>query len=317
MKKKIFWSLLLLVAMLLSGCARTTEIRFGTADIGGTYYAYGSALAQLTGSEDVRFDIKNTAGSAANLRLLSEEYLQMAIAQSDMIDDAWNGRGVFEGQARKGYRAVASLYTEPCQIVVRADSDIRTVEDLRGKAVSVGEEESGVRLNAEQILLCCGLSFEMLQVRDLSYSAAAQALKNGEIDAFFCTAGVPTNAVSALAREVPVRLLELNKGQMERLVETYGGYIECTVPAGTYQGQTEPVTAAGVRAVLLASDKMSADAVKAVAAGMFAQAEQLRFAVAADTSLTLETSGEGVTIPYHAGAAEFYRENGITVETEG
>ena len=65
MKKKIFWSLLLLVAMLLSGCARTTEIRFGTADIGGTYYAYGSALAQLTGSEDVRFDIKNTAGSAA------------------------------------------------------------------------------------------------------------------------------------------------------------------------------------------------------------------------------------------------------------
>lgn len=317
MKKRILLSALLLAALLLSGCARTAEIRFGTADIGGTYYAYGSAVAQLTGNEDVRFDVKNTAGSAANLRLLSEGYLQMAIAQSDIIDDAWNGRGAFEGQARKGYHAVASLYTEPCQIVVRADSDIQSVEDLRGRAVSVGEKESGVLLNAEQILLCCGLSFEMLQVQNLSYSAAAQALKNGEIDAFFCTAGAPTNAVSALAQEVPVRLLELEEGQMERLVETYGGYIECTVPAGTYPGQTEDVTAAGVRAVLLASDKMSADTVKTVVSGMFAQAEQLQFAVAADTPLTLENSGEGVTIPYHTGAAAFYKENGITVETEG
>ena len=250
-------AVLLLAALTLSGCARSPEIRFGTAAEGGAYYAYGTAAADIVSREaDVRFDVKKTAGAAANIRLLSEGYLQMAIAQSDVAADAWNGQGAFADGARTGYGAVASLYTEYCHIVVRADSDIQTVEDLYGKVVSIGEVESGAELNAEQILQCCGLSKPLLEVRNYNYGQAAQALKDGEIDAFFCTVGLPMETVSKLAEEVPLRLLSLTEKQMERLTETYGGYIRCTVPAGTYSGQTEEVTTVGVRAVLLAGDDM-------------------------------------------------------------
>ena len=306
---------LLMLLVVLGGCARSSEIRFGTAAEGGTYYAYGTAAADIVSREaGVRFDVKQTAGAAANIRLLSEGYLQMAIAQSDVAADAWNGQGAFADHARTGYGAVASLYTEYCHIVVRADSDIQTVEDLQGKVVSVGEMESGAELNAEQILQCCGLSKELLQVRNYNYVQAAQALKSGELDAFFCTVGLPMETVSDLVEEIPLRLLSLTEKQMERLMGAYGGYIRCTIPAGTYSGQTEEVETVGVRAVLLASSDMEEETVKKVLSVLMSGAEELK--AVSGTELSLETCGEGVAIPYHPGAAAFYRENGITVEEE-
>ena len=310
-------TVLLLSALVLSGCSRSAEIRFGTAAEGGAYYAFGTAAADIVGREaNVRFDVKKTAGAAANIRLLSEGYLQMAVAQSDVAADAWNGQGAFADGARTGYSAVASLYTEYCHIVVRADSEIRSVEDLAGKVVSIGEVESGAELNAEQILQCCGLSKTLLQVRNYNYDQAAQALKSGEIDAFFCTVGLPMQTVSALAKEAPVRLLSLTDKQMERLTETYGGYIRCTIPADTYSGQTEEVSTVGVRAVLLADNDLEEETVKKVLSVLMSKAEELKTASGTETALSLETSGEGIAIPYHPGAAAFYHDNGIAVETE-
>ena len=316
-KLKVFFPALLLLVCMLSGCGGKEEIRFGAAGEGGTYYAYSVAAAETVQAEtSYAFDIKATAGSAANIRLLSEGYLQMAIAQSDVAADAWNGLGAFEGDARTGYSAVASLYTEYCQIVVRADSDILGLEDLYGKVVSVGEEESGTELNALQILECCGLGETSVQLRNDNYRQAAAALKSGEIDAFFCTAGLPMEAIRDLAQEVPVRLLSLNERQVERLMDTYGGYVLCTVPAETYSGQTEEVQTVGVRAVLLAGDDVKAETVKRVLSVLMKHGEDLKSAAGVETALTAETCGEGVAIPYHAGAEAYYRENGITVETE-
>jgi hypothetical protein len=303
----------------MTGCgSQSAEIRFGTAGTGGTYYAYGTAMSELLSArlENASFDVKTTAGSAANLRLLSEDYLQLAIAQSDMTGDAWTGEGVFAGQTpRSGYGAVASLYTEPCQLVARADAGIRSVADLRGKTVSVGQDESGVVQNAEQILLAYGLSFTMLHVRtDLSYSDAAAALADGTIDAFFCTAGAPTNAVANLARQTDVVLVGLESDKVDSLLDTYGDYAACTIPAGTYEGQDEDVETIGVRALLLASSKLSEDRVYQITAALFENADALQMATAADTPLSLEDAPEGVTIPFHSGAAKFYAEKGITVE---
>ena len=320
MKYKTFGAVLLaalLLAATLVGCGRSSEVRLGAAGEGGTYYAYSVAAADIIGKETgLQFDIKKTAGSAANIRLLSEGYLDLAIAQSDVAADAWNGQGAFEGASRTGYSAVASLYTEYCQIVVRADSDIQSVEDLSGKVVSLGEIESGAELNAEQILQCCGLSTSLLQVRNYGYKQAAQALKSGEIDAFFCTVGLPMETIRQLAEETPVRLLSLNEKQAERLLETYGGYVHCTIPAGTYAGQTEDVHTVGVRAVLLASDKLSDETLKTILSALMDKAEEVKSAAGAETALSPDTCGEGVAIPYHSGAAAFYKANGITVETE-
>ena len=187
---------IVMLAGILTGCgANTGKIKFGAAGLGGTYRVFGDTFANLVTSKNKKYkmEVKTTAGSAANLRLLSDGYIQMAVAQTDLTNDAYERTGIFENEKRHGgYSAVAALYTEACQIVVKADSTINTVEDLQDKRVSVGEEESGTEQNAKQILAAYGLNDSLVDEVNLDYSNAAEELREGKIDAFFCTAGAQT-----------------------------------------------------------------------------------------------------------------------------
>ena len=117
------------------------------------------------------------------------------------------GEGSFEGRILSGYSAVGTLYTEACQIVVTRESGITSIRDLAGKRVSVGAENSGVTRNAEQILQANGLTLDKLKVSRLSFADSAAAMERGDLDAFFCTAGAPTNAVAELAEKTDIRLI--------------------------------------------------------------------------------------------------------------
>lgn len=310
-----------LLALSLTACSGGgEEIRFGTGGTAGTYYSYGTAFAEVAAADltGVGFSVKTTAGSAANIRLLGEGFLQLAFAQNDMLSDALNGAGSFaqpDSAAAIGenaaYGAVAALYTESCQIVVPADSDIATVADLRGKTVSVGEEESGVLQNADQILLAHGLTRQMLTPKYLSFSAAAEAMRNGEVDAVFITAGAPTSAIESLAQEMDVRLLGLSGDVVDALTETYGFYIPYTIPAGTYDGQREDVETVGVKSVLVASENLSPETVEALTASLFDHAAELQYSTPGAPRLDLAYAVDGLSVPLHAGAANYYAKQGI------
>ena len=117
---------------------------------GGVYYSIASTFTQLADKEidGYTFETKTTAGSVANLRLISDGYIDLAIVQADLLSDAYNATGTFaDKKYQKGYKAVASLYTECCQIVVRKDSGITGIDDLINKTVSVGASESGTEKN--------------------------------------------------------------------------------------------------------------------------------------------------------------------------
>ena len=146
MWKKLLSLTLCVSTLLLGGCGMTSnKIRFGTAALGGMYHSFGSAFTQLVSTEDIdcQMEMKTTAGSAANLRLLSDGYIELGIAQMDLTADAYKGTGIFEGKEYQGFKAIAGLYTEACQIVVRADSSIYSLDDLQGKHISIGASESG------------------------------------------------------------------------------------------------------------------------------------------------------------------------------
>lgn len=323
MKKKVrlcsLAALLLSAALLLAGCGgSSSQIRFGVAALGGVYQSFASAYTQLAGDEndDLSFEIKTTAGSAANLRLLSQEYIELALAQADLASDAYHGAGEFSGSAYQGYSAVAGVYTEMCQLVVRADSGLTSVEDLLGKTVSIGEAESGTEQNALQILEASGLSDKLVTTVNLNYADAASQLESGEIDAFFCTAGVPSPVVEELAQQCEIRLLSVSQDCLEKLAVLDDAYTACTIPAGTYEGVDEDVATVGVRALLLVSDKLSDETVKRLTALLFEKQAELQYSLTIDFQLTPEEAVEGVTIPFHPGAAAYYAENGITVATE-
>ena len=321
MKQKWIAALLagcMLAALLLTGCSGAKEVkrlRFGVAGEGGVYREFGEAFAALENETDNgTVELKATAGSAANLRLLTGEYLQLAIAQADLMQDAYNQTGIFKDEEEtRGFGAVAALYTETCQIIVRADADIASVEDLQGKTVSIGAEESGSEQNALQILAAYGLNDKMVSMVNLNYADAAAQLKAGKVDAIFMTVGAPSPVVAELAQECGIRLLNVDGTAAQRLTSAYSAYSTVTLPAGTYPGQDVDVQTVGVKAVLLASDALSAKQVKQLTELLFANREALaqQLGIALDTE---QDAVKGVGIPFHAGAAAYYKAAGITVE---
>lgn len=316
-KKHMLLAVLLsMVMILLTACGDTKEYSFGTGNMGGNYYAYGNALAGLLKQEDeaLTVNVTSTAGSAANLRLLQKGFLDMAIVQSDTLMDAYQGTGVFEGNTCTGVRAIAGLYMEECQIIVRADSDIYSVADLYKRNVSVGEQESGVMQNAKQILLANGISMEMIQASYMSFSDSAASLKSGEIDAFFCTAGAPTTAVQELSKEMEIRLISLDERNRQQLIKEYPCYTECVIPAGTYIGQEEDVTTIGVKAVLVVSNKMSDEMAGKITDTLFGHVQDLQYATSV-SSLDTDFAVQSVTAPFHSGAAAWYAGKNIEVST--
>lgn len=316
----LVFSGILTFSMTACGQSTSQEIRFGTGGTAGTYYNYGTTYAELTTPvlNDTTFSVKTTAGSAANIRLLSEGFLQLALVQNDMLNDAYAGVDAFENTGSSaaigsdvGYGAIAALYTESCQVVVPADSNITNIADLRNKTVSVGEEESGVLQNADQLLLAHGLTRNMLTPKYLSFSAAAEAMLEGKLDAIFLTAGAPTSAIENLAHEMDVRILSISSNIMDILTDTYSFYTPYTIPANTYAGQTEPVETVGVKSVLVASEQLSEETVEVLTASLFDHAAELQFSTPGESRPELSYALDGLGIPLHSGAANYYTRQGV------
>lgn len=319
MKKRIGILCAAILLTVFAGCGSFFgKIRFGTAGIGGAYHIFADTFAGIVTRESEKYsvEVKTTAGSAANIRLLSEGYIQMAAAQNDLINSAYYAEGSFENSKQyRGYSAVAALYMESCQIVVRCDSGIENIDDLQGKTVSIGEDESGTQLNAQQILEVCGLTDRLVNKVSLDYTDAANQLKEGSIDAFFCTAGIQTTVISELSKQCDIKLLELDGRVIEKLLDSYSFYKKCVIPKGTYAGQNEDVETVGVKAVLLVSDKLSEKTVKAITKTLFENKQELQYALPVDLELNEQSAVEEITIPFHKGAAAYYKDCGIDVNT--
>lgn len=317
MKKRIISALLVLscAATLLTGCGMNEKkMRLGAAGIGGMYYTFSNSFAELAMKDDPDYEIevRSTSGSSANLRLLSENYVQLAIAQADLVDDAYHGTGTFKNNKKyQGYSAVAGLYDEACQIVVRADSDIKSLEDLQGKTVSIGESESGTEKNAKQILAACGFTSSLVKQINLDYTEGVTDLKNGEIDAMFCTAGTQTTIIEELAKQCTIRLVPIDESTAGKLKAEYGFYEDFTIPADTYTGQGEDVETLSVKAVLLASNKLSDDTVQFITETLFNHATDLQYSVPVDFTLSPDEAVNGITVPFHTGAVSYYEDFGV------
>lgn len=293
----ILASIVTVMFVILTGCVGDT-IRLGTGGTGGTYYSYGEKLSNL----DSYIEIKTTAGSEANIRLIDKGFVDAAIVQSDILE-------LDKGNCA----ALTGLYTEAVQLIAKKDSGITDVNSLKGKRVSVGETESGVLRNAQQILLASGMTFNDIEVKNLSFNDSVEALEKGEIDAFFCTAGVPTNAVYKLTETGDASLVEFNPDMIGRLLNLYPGYNECVIPAGTYKGQDKEIHTVGVRAVLVVNPNMNNRTATRLMELVFDNSEELNRDIATDGKITPQSAVASVGIPFHPAAAEYLEKQGVTV----
>jgi len=304
---------LAIVALLLSACSAGGEnVRLATGGNTGTYYAYGTAMAKLLGEKTgVKFTVESTGASKANIQLIDGGDVQMAIVQNDVMAYAYEGTDLFAGESTKGFLSMAGLYTEVCQVVANPKSGITSIEDLRGKRVSVGDAGSGVEFNAVQILEAYGITFDDIQKQNLSFAASADAIKNNQIDAFFCTAGAPTTAITELATTNEITVLEVDEAHAAQLQSMYPFYVRFPIPAGTYNGVADEKWTVAVMATLIVSDKLSEDTVYKLTKALFENQSELLTAHAKAAELSAASAVQSITVPFHPGAEKYYKEVGV------
>ncbi len=294
-----------------SGCERA-----GTEDAGahyviagggtnGVYYGYGAALAAVLSDRlDPDFEVAETDGSVDNLYRIGTGQALLGFAQSDAAADALAGTGVFRRPLP--IRAAARLYDEYVHVVVRLDSDIEGVGDLRGRVVSLGAKGSGVNLVASRVLEAAQVPGESVENLELGLDASIEAMRDGRIEAFFWVGGVPTPGLQQLAADTPIRLLPIDAGEVEYLNAEYGGvYRIAEFPLGSYGWETPTVTMTVPNYLIVSADAPD-DLVREVLATMFDArgllAQQVPVAALLDRRQAIFTD----PIELHPGAAEYY-----------
>jgi TRAP transporter TAXI family solute receptor len=286
-------------------------VRLATGGSAGTYYAFGSAIAQVVGEQTgITIAVQSTGASRANILLIDDGEADIAMVQNDVMDYAWRGVDLFNGQQIRTFNTMAALYAEVCQVVANPASGIRTIADLRGKNVSVGDAGSGVEFNSRQILEAYGMTFDDIGKQNLSFAASADALRDGKIDAFFCVAGPPTPAITDLATNRDIIILDIDESAANRLISSYPFYTRFPIPIGTYRGQNTQVMTVAVKATLIVSTNLSEDTVYRLTKSLFDSKARLELAHAKGAELSLSYAVEGISVPFHPGAARYFREIG-------
>ncbi|MFE8700451.1 TAXI family TRAP transporter solute-binding subunit [Cytobacillus sp. FJAT-54145] len=331
MKKKSFLLttiLIMTLSMFLAACGGGTEKEEGgaadggdagadkpqfisivTGGTGGTYYPLGGAFASIISDETgIETNAETSGASAENMTTLKNGDAEIAFTQTDIASYAKDGKLMFEGNAVENVQAIGTLYPETIQIVTTAGAGITSVEDLKGKKVSIGAPGSGTAANAEQILEVHGMTLDDIEKQDLSFDESTAGIQDGTIDAAFVTAGTPTGAVEGLSATEDVVIVPIAQDKIDALIEKYPFYIQDEVPSGTY-GLTDAVSTVAVSAMLAVKSDLSEDVVYDITKAIFENLDQVTHAKGKIISAEKAVKGTGIEI--HPGAQKYYDEKGF------
>ena len=318
MKKIIAIALCLALAFGLVACGgAASKMTMGTGSTSGTYYTFGGLLGQyIKNHAGIDVTVVSTDGSKANIQGVAAGDYQLATVQSDVMAYAWDGIRSFASDGKvDSFRVVAGLYAEAVQLITM-DPEIKTVADLKGKAVSIGAPNSGTYFNAMDILGAAGLSEDDIKPQYLSFADSTDGLKDGKIDAAFIVAGAPTAAISELCATNSAYLVPIDGEIAQKLMNDSPFYTAYAIPANTYSGQKEDVTTVTVKATLIVSASASDDDVYNLTKAIFDNVDAIAAENGKGKELSVENATSGMSAPFHAGAAKYYAEKGVTVETK-
>ena len=314
-------AVLVLAAAVAAACGgdasrRTTRLSIATGNTGGVYYPYGGGYAKAIGDSlpGVEATAEVTNASVDNLKLLHGRRVDMAFVLADSLDDAIRGRGAFESLGQVEARTLAVLYDNYTHIVTIAGRGITRLGDLRGKVVSTGSPGSGTEVMALRILRAAGLDPDRdVRRQSLSVNASVDAIKDGKLDAFVWSGGLPTGSVLDLASTMGVTtILVANDEVLPALQSSYGSlYSRLVVPAAAYPGLSSDVPVVGVGNVLVANASMDEQLAYDLTRVLFDRHADLAAIHPEAATLTLATAVKDSPAPFHPGAIRFYKERGV------
>jgi uncharacterized protein len=293
-------------------------ITIGTANELGVYYPAGGAICRLVKrgikEHGIRCFVQPTSGSVYNLKSLQKGEFDLVLAQTDWIYSARKGTNEFSSAgANKKLRSVFSLHTEVFTVLARADADIKTTEDLKGKRIGVGNDGSGMRATAEEFIKAEGWTQDsFITFRELKPSEQGKALCSGEVDAVFFTTGHPNGHTQETTNKCATRLIPVSGQKIDKLIKDKPYYQHFTLPGGMYPGTKDPIQTFGVKAALVTSSKVDDEVIYQVVKAVFDNLDNFKTLHPVFASLDKQRMvSEGIIAPMHPGALRYYREAGL------
>lgn len=300
--------------------AKTTFVTIGTGGITGVYYPTGGAIAKMVNSKrdayGIRATVESTGGSVFNVNAVMAGDLDFGIVQSDRQYQAVHGLAEWKDKgAQKDLRAVFSIHPETVILVAAEDAGIKSIKDLKGKVVNIGNPGSGQLQNSIDALKAVGIDPEKdITPKQAKAAEAPSLLQDGRIDAFFYTVGNPSGAIKeATAGARKVALVPITGPGIDELLKSDPYYAKATIPIAFYPGATNKadVETFGVKATFVTSAKVPDEVVYAVTKEVFDGFEDFKTLHPAYAVLTKESMLEGLSAPIHPGAYKYYKETGL------
>jgi TRAP transporter TAXI family solute receptor len=302
----------------MSATAAGEFVTIGTGGVTGVYYPTGGAICRLVNKErkshGIRCSVESTGGSVYNINTIRGNELDMGVAQSDWQYHAYNGTSKFkDAGAFKELRAVFSVHPEPFTVVARADSGIKTFDDLKGKRVNIGNPGSGQRGTMEVLMEAKGwTNADFALTSELKASEQSKALCDNKIDAMVYTVGHPSGSIKEATTSCDSVLVTVGGSAVDKLVADNDFYRTASIPGGMYSGSDADVATFGVGATFVSSTNVSEDVVYNVVKAVFENFDTFKKLHPAFANLKKsEMVKDGLSAPLHAGAVKYYKEAGL------
>ena len=308
MKRLIAFLMTVAVMLSITGCGRTPDFSMPTGCIDSVYHQYGKDFAASV-KEQIGLKIKpySTEGAKANMIIIDKKTEDIGLAQADLLNHSWNETNIFKKEGKiDSLRAIGCVFTEQLMLVT-TDPSVRSIEQLKGKVVSLGSVYSGTYLNAMDLLDAMGLEENDLPslrkkklIKNYNLTASLEALEEGKIDAAFITSALPSPALTEFMEKQPLYLVSYEQEDLDRLQKENDDYFQSTIPPKTFTDQEKAVSTLGVKTLLFCGAECEKDDIYEITK-------------VALKDIDIDFAYSGVDVPFHQGAAKYFAEQGIKV----
>lgn len=294
----------------------SADLTVGTGGESGTYYLYTGMVGQVVSeASNVKMTIVSTGGSKDNLVSMDAGMYDLATVQSDVMTYAYNGTNSFaDSGALPDFRVLCGLYPETIQIVT-TNPDIKSISDLAGKKVCVGDVGSGTYFNTVDVLAAYDMTIDDVSAVYQSFGDSTESLLDGKIDAAVTTAGAPTPSITQLAQSKAIYVISIDDEHMAKLLDACPWYAAITLPAGTYDGFDEDAVTVTVKATLVCTADTPDDVAYTIVKTIFDNKDAITALHEKGSYLDFAFATDGIAVPFAKGAAAFFAENGVAVDT--
>ncbi len=288
----------------------------GTGNTGGVFFPYGGGIARVLTAKlpNAQVTAEETGGSVDNMKLVKAGDADLGLSTVDSAYDALLGQGAYKDTGPIPACALIVLYQSFVHVVASEGSGINSVEEMKGKTISVGSAGSSTEGAADRILEAAGLNPKAdVKRENLSVADSVAAMKDGKIDGFFWIGGLPTGAVTDLVNTPNVQVKFIPTEQyVKPLTDKYGPvYTSFALPKGTYAGVDQDVPGIGIGNIVFASANMNEQLAYDIVKTLFDNLADVQTSHPEAKKLKLETATTGSSIPFHPGAVRFYTEQGV------